>query len=116
MPGPWRLAEWQLPIPFKGNFNLRRDARPLATYKSVPSVRRYHNFNLRRDARPLATCNPSVSSITIFLISISDEMPGPWRHIKRVLMAEKVYQFQSQTRCQAPGDCDANNPLVLAHY
>ncbi len=61
-------------------------------------------FNLRRDARPLATTHARELEPVEFLISISDEKPGPWR-----LATGKVYDcnsaaFQSQTRCQAPGD------------
>src|SRR2546423_15719905 len=37
------------------------------------------DFNLRRDARPLATPRISGFSISCVSISISDEMPGPWR-------------------------------------
>src|SRR6266487_2578923 len=37
-------------------------------------------------------------------ISISDEMPGPWRPWSDVFLTFDVWSFQSQTRCQAPGD------------
>src|SRR6266705_260084 len=37
-------------------------------------------------------------------ISISDEVPGPWRPSSDVFLTFDVSSFQSQTRCQAPGD------------
>jgi len=166
MPGPWRRVTLPFhPLRYSPFQSQTRCQAPgdISFARSVAALKCY--FNLRRDARPLATgiwvscheyheefqsqtrcqapgdlhdqsVSPRRRSISISdempgpwrhgiyatvrsytsWISISDEMPGPWRHIKRVLMAEKVYQFQSQTRCQAPGDCDANNPLVLAHY
>src|SRR6266567_2199232 len=38
------------------------------------------------------------------MISISDEMPGPWRPAASWVMRVMKCRFQSQTRCQAPGD------------
>src|SRR5437588_591158 len=37
-------------------------------------------------------------------ISMSDEMPGPWRLSLYVMPLASHGKFQSQTRCQAPGD------------
>src|SRR6266566_756656 len=37
-------------------------------------------------------------------ISISDEMPGPWRRGTALPSTDTIAIFQSQTRCQAPGD------------
>ncbi len=37
------------------------------------------DFNLRRDARPLATQAILYTLAVHIVISISDEMPGPWR-------------------------------------
>jgi len=36
-------------------------------------------FNLNRDARPLATVAQEVQSAAVSQVSISTEMPGPWR-------------------------------------
>src|SRR6266566_3480759 len=128
MPGPWRPQH-----PFAGclcarYFNLRRDARPLATTIVNSVATPFMDFNLRRDARPLATqlaaeprrcldefqsqtrCQaPGDFSIAIavalrFFISISDEMPGPWRPRKWISVRGLSRKFQSQTRSQAPGD------------
>src|SRR5437762_1528527 len=80
MPGPWRPAKWQSLLAACTRFNLRRDARPLATRSRMsafivgglfqsqtrcqapgdandPTLPRTSNarFNLRRDARPRAT-------------------------------------------------------------
>src|SRR5437588_832313 len=62
------------------------------------------NFNLRRDAWPLATKSTCGSDGTLFSISISDEMPGPWRLHHSDGRIPCSISFQSQTRCQAPGD------------
>src|SRR6266699_1292391 len=80
MPGPWRLARNGLFVLCNDNFNLRRDARPLAT------IAAQHGLDL------------------IIVISISDEMPGPWRPYAILQRHSKIGGFQSQTRCQAPGD------------
>src|SRR6266566_4503118 len=79
MPGPWRLMPEAFKQIWNFNYNLRRDARPLATRLCGWLHRDFCDFNLRRDARPLATSND----------------PSTWRTVE---------QFQSQTRCQAPGD------------
>src|SRR5437588_591157 len=113
MPGPWRLDIWDAKLSVTGYFNLRRDARPLATLSHKQSHGRgMANFNLsydvyfnvRRDARPLATQSIRDASGISWEISISDEMPGPWRRSNVVYHDEQGRQFQSQTRCQAPGD------------
>src|SRR6266496_3350008 len=80
MPGPWRRT-YQCTSHCKSwSFNLNRDARPLATEEFIlimfPTMK---CFNLNRDARPLAT--------------------GPTTFIRRSNVS-----FQSQPRCQAPGD------------
>src|SRR6266513_1750704 len=59
MPGPWRLPAHEYWMCIDRNFNLRRDARPLATSGRLQLVDAYH-------------------------------------------------EFQSQTRCQAPGDSERN--------
>ncbi len=108
MPGPWRLPISFCSQDFVVYFNLRRDARPLATRMArIPTVQRLgisisdempgpwrlpapeywmcidRNFNLRRDARPLATSG-------------------------RLQLVDAYHEFQSQTRCQAPGDSERN--------
>src|SRR6266700_4219485 len=80
MPGPWRPDESLLTLEEVAHFNLRRDARPLATGYNHPGQPAEYafqsqtrcqapgdagillvvsaiecHFNLRRDARPLAT-------------------------------------------------------------
>src|SRR6266567_2952867 len=82
MPGPWRLVEPSGTHGGMFDFNLRRDARPLATDILAAGARLVQDFNLRRDARPLAT-----------------------NILKFALLFQVV--FQSQTRSQAPGDMRA---------
>src|SRR5205823_6584936 len=58
MPGPWRPRTSSRCLqPFR-RFNLRRDARPLATLCRLLWRCPWGCFNLRRDARPLATPPP----------------------------------------------------------
>ncbi len=93
-----------LPVTTSICFNLNRDARPLATSIYYPSPARQVSFNLNRDARPLATNTFHGSAILPFTVSISTEMPGPWR-LRRLETFHLIgTQFQSQPRCQAPGD------------
>src|SRR6266699_3258574 len=106
MPGPWRPQH-----PFAGclcarYFNLRRDARPLATTIVNSVATPFMDFNLRRDARPLATSSSRNTCEASRYISISDEMPGPWRRLSLTQQPDGDTIFQSQTRCQAPGDAE----------
>ncbi len=80
MPGPWRPVS------------------PGIAYT------KFISFNLNRDARPLATRSVSVSWYPSFVVSISTEMPGPWRHKQWQRTIRRIDWFQSQPRCQAPGD------------
>src|SRR5207248_8548406 len=94
-------------------------------------------FNLRRDARPLATLKKLVVDQCHLPVSISDEMPGPWRQdrvtasglgskrfnlrrdarplatLSDIGQRPSQPEFQSQTRCQAPGDRTAVMLLLL---
>src|SRR2546421_53409 len=79
MPGPWRRPFWLGGGPAWDDFNLMRDASPLETFGLSPTMSVSCYFNLRRDARPLAT-------------------------IKVTQGSSAEVEFQSQTRCQAPGD------------
>src|SRR6266699_656885 len=79
MPGPWRLL-LLLVMPIAcSHFNLRRDARPLAT-------KAFTAFNIpSKQFQSQTRCQAPgdlLSGNCLFLlrgISISDEMPGPWR-------------------------------------
>src|SRR5439155_234713 len=90
MPGPWR--------PF------HRKNRDMVTWC----------FNLRRDARPLATRYPPKHGNASVEVSISDEMPGPWRLSQIHDLLDSEPRFQSQTRCQAPGDFSDHSLPVLS--
>src|SRR6266496_4294910 len=106
MPGPWRPLLFFLMSTQTVGFNLNRDARPLATHATGTTIDHERQ------------------------VSISTEMPGPWRlgltkteaypsscfNLNRdarplatwfrKLLYEWSCQFQSQPRCQAPGDSD----------
>ncbi len=45
-------------------------------------------------------------------VSISDEMPGPCRHLKGSKGPGINEMFQSQMRCQAPADTESAAPCV----
>src|SRR6266487_1459186 len=62
------------------------------------------SFNLNRDARPLATGLLKWEKGISVNVSISTEMPGPWRHLMDRGLLIVLEEFQSQPRCQAPGD------------
>src|SRR6266496_976732 len=105
MPGPWRRLITYLVRASCVGFNLNRDARPLATqdsmsrrpensmFQSQPRCQApgdlsdssgnpvaFVGFNLNRDARPLATLDKFIDGVVWLWVSISTEMPGPWRH------------------------------------
>ena len=87
MPGPWRRTKSDSTLARLLSFNLNRDARPLATQMmSQCHHAGYRGFNLNRDARPLATSMQAHSEHRYLDVSISTEMPGPWRlmhcHVK----------------------------------
>ncbi len=97
-------------------------------------------FNLRREARPLATPHPLCHTWGRNRISISDEKPGPWRrpHSSRgyecvdhfnlrrearplatdyaLYSNQPLVQFQSQTRSQAPGDAHKINYGLFTEF
>ncbi|SRR6266566_4125470 len=94
MPGPWRPIVVVVLMGAGIYFNLRRDARPLATFNAVVmAVSAQTYFNLRRDARPLATGTDRTGYSFQVRISISDEMPGPWRQDKPPMMEETIIDF-----------------------
>ena len=45
--------------------------------------------------------------VGIVKVSISDEMPAPWRRYNDATIAAHIAGFQSQMRCQPPGDAPA---------
>src|SRR6266487_6665159 len=91
MPGPWRLGYYSSHMASFTGFNLNRDARPLATNTKVLLRSHLQCFNLNRDARPLAT--KSFGSYGALFCA-----------------------FQSQPRCQAPGDPSPPSDCLQYHY
>ncbi len=105
MPGPFRHARRPANVSREYGFNLRRDARPLSACIGLTSPNKLRTrFNLRRDARPLSAYDdlpggdmPHASfqsqtrcqapfglryshcKMEVRWVSISDEMPGPFR-------------------------------------
>ncbi len=75
-----------------------------------PRLHLAHYFNLRRDARPLATPPNVTQLLADGLISISDEMPGPWRLAYEVPFDVDLLNFNLRrdarplATCRALGD------------
>src|SRR5437868_1478010 len=101
MTGPWRQLLFQPSRFVLIYFNLRRDARPLATRYGQRARLCKDDFNLRRDARPLAT--PPVDAAARVDLHFNLR-----RDARPLATSSCSYQrlsavaFQSQTRCQAP--------------
>ncbi len=104
MPGPWRLNLPPLATGEQGISISDEMPGPWRRLAVPQELSAFADFNLRRDARPLATPDALARETLSRQISISDEMPGPWRRTALLLWKKTVAIFQSQTRCQAPGD------------
>src|SRR6266699_3719498 len=78
-PGPWRLLRIVITNNLSRYFNLRREARPLATTPTTPY--------------PLAVLE--------FQSQTRSQAPGD---APKLVKQEPQQRFQSQTRSQAPGD------------
>ena len=79
MPGPWRLLIAVVVGHGSLCFNLRRDARPLATSVSVSWRVEVQAFQSQTRCQAPGDSLAALSACRIGLVSISDEMPGPWR-------------------------------------
>ncbi len=108
------------------SFNLRRDARPLSAYRCKPfhltntlfqSQTRcqapfgcewlgapVHESWFQSQTRCQAPFGVILELVTVhhYRVSISDEMPGPFRLRQDETARAQGAEFQSQTRCQAP--------------
>src|SRR6266566_2126381 len=80
-PGPWRLDRARHNRVEVANFNLRREARPLATSCGLlyPALVGLFQSQTRCQA-PGDDNPPYFFRFALILISISDEKPGPWPH------------------------------------
>src|SRR6266487_75435 len=128
MPGPWRPPMPGMRAVVTIGFNLNRDARPLATgllffpygffygFQSQPRCQapgdEYKGFVTVAFAvfqsQPRCQAPGDLPYLTLLYhrdnVSISTEMPGPWRQYSVIRLRMMAYLFQSQPRCQAPGD------------
>src|SRR6266566_609858 len=103
-PGPWRRRQ-QIAAQMGGeNFNLRREARPLATTPTTPYPLAVLAFQSQTRSQAPGDITPLASCCFHCSISISDEKPGPWRRNQGAGTDTAMQKFQSQTRSQAPGD------------
>src|SRR6266566_3031643 len=116
MPGPWRPELVESHDLRQSNFNLRREARPLATPSFIPEHQFKRQFQSQtRSQAPGDLLYLQIQSLNT-RISISDEKPGPWRRCPLVYPLISIYLFQSQTRSQAPGDYNAFTHSLLCWF
>src|SRR5947209_16713410 len=79
MPGPWRLNTRFDDVNIPVCFNLRRDARPLATKRLKAIGYGLIMFQSQTRCQAPGDGRHSGRERTVWEVSISDEMPGPWR-------------------------------------
>ncbi len=79
MPGPWRLQSASSTRTATTSFNLNRDARPLATILDLAQGAAVFEFQ----SQPRCQAPGDIARIyrwyCVRYVSISTEMPGPWR-------------------------------------
>ncbi len=73
-------------------------------------------FNLKRDASPVATMKTFTALVIINGVSISSEMPAPWRPLDSEPEEDMDAPFQSQARCQPRGDHMSTEELAQKCY
>ncbi len=102
MPGPFRRSmTHSIRLSILG-FNLRRDARPLSAKLLLSQEPAFYAFQSQTRCQAPFGVSLLVQSKSSSEVSISDEMPGPFRQRSTRSMDTSEYGFQSQTRCQAP--------------
>src|SRR6266566_598031 len=116
MPGPWRPELVESHDLRQSNFNLRREARPLATPSFIPEHQFKRQFQSQTRSQAPGDSVLFAVALASFSISISDEKPGPWRRRDFVTVPILPYIFQSQTRSQAPGDYNAFTHSLLCWF
>src|SRR6266536_1803265 len=80
MPGPWRPRVPSPPSVRFVSFNLNRDARPLATCRYCPRHPALSMFQSQPRCQAPGDAEHGLEAAAGMLVSISTEMPGPWRH------------------------------------
>src|SRR6266702_4471162 len=73
-------------------------------------------FNLKRDASPVATMKTFTALVIINGVSISSEMPAPWRPLDSEPEEDMDAPFQSQARCKPRGDHMSTAELAQKCY
>src|SRR6266516_4535422 len=79
MPGPWRPGPSPMHRQICWCFNLNRDARPLATEKKIVQHWETHKFQSQPRCQAPGDEEKNKSEREKLIVSISTEMPGPWR-------------------------------------
>ena len=113
MPGPWRLLSClhlmmhllvsistEMPGPWRQEYNqiTAKGELMVSISTEMPGPWRRCCANEKNDAA---------------IVSISTEMPGPWRQCIRWRGIHMAGEFQSQPRCQAPGDIELCHGIAL---
>src|SRR5712692_8612207 len=81
MPGPWRRQAQPISSALNFYFNLKRDARPLATTIAVGCNPPFTSFQSQTRCQAPGDLFIRLWFLEEFIISISHEMPGPWRRL-----------------------------------
>src|SRR6266568_4212857 len=110
MPAPWRLALVTVPMSMTSGFNLKRDASPVATIVTPGVALIALVFQSQARCQPRGDQGTTLSIPRNSIVSISSEMPAPWRLLDLVKSLYLYLQFQSQARCQPRGDHLAESP------
>ncbi len=83
-PGPWRLDRARHNRVEVANFNLRREARPLATSCGLLYPALVGLFQSQTRSQAPGDDYPRRAEPFSIAISISDEKPGPWRRRQQI--------------------------------
>src|SRR6266702_1282983 len=70
-------------------------------------------FNLKRDASPVATWDWKKQGLKLTKVSISSEMPAPWRRQETNAQQAYLTTFQSQAIGQPRGDLVLSNSAMV---
>src|SRR6266567_6731085 len=93
MPGPWRPELVESHDLRQSNFNLRRDARPLATPSFITEHQFKRQFQSQTRSQAPGDWAGGYQPIKTTAISISDEKPGPWRRMFQLISFLLVSNF-----------------------
>src|SRR6266568_907293 len=80
MPAPWRPQIREPEGSDNKGFNLKRDASPVATAESINVCSSFCLFQSQARCQPRGDSDMIGGQRSLQSVSISSEMPAPWRH------------------------------------